>query len=179
MSHRCFPCSQPTYDNQAIQLVKLSGFSPIITTSSLKHENYLKTLGATHVVDRNLPPPLEVKKIANQSIPFVFDAIGDRSTQQAGLDILAPGGTLVTVLVEKVKAHDKTMLHVVALLTAPPHLKLLETLYGKKLSGWLAEGVIKVRESRDVWEAIRLMTFCDSPTELSLFPVVLRQYLQV
>ena len=98
---------------------------------------------------------------------------------QAGLDILAPGGTLVTVLVEKVKAQDKTIIHVMALLMAPPHLKLLETLYGKKLSGWLEEGVIKVSESRDVWEAIRLMTFCDSPTELNIFPVVWRQYLQV
>ena len=109
----------------------------------------------------------------------MFDAIGDGSTQQAGLDILEPGGTLVTVLAEKVKAQEKTMIHVVALLNAPPHLKLLETLYGKKLSGWLEEGVIKVSESRDVWEAIRLMTFCDSPTELNIFPVVWRQYLQV
>ena len=85
----------------------------------------------------------------------------------------------MTVLVGKVKAQDKTMIHVVALLMAPPHLKLLEMLYGKKLSGWLEEGVIKVSVSRDVWEAIRLMTFCDSPTELNIFPVVWRQYLQV
>ena len=86
---------------------------------------------------------------------------------------------MVTVLAEKVKAQDKTMIHVVALLNAPPHLKLLETLYGKKLSGWLEEGVIKVSESQNAWEAIRLMTFCDSPTELNIFPVVWRQYLQV
>ena len=51
------------------------------------------------------------------------------------------------------------MIHVVALLMAPPHLKLLETLYGKKLSGWLEEGVIKGSEPRDVWEAIWFMTF--------------------
>ena len=117
---------------------------------------YLKPLGATHVVDHNLPP-LEIKKIANQSIPF--DAIADRPTQQAGLNILAPGGTLVTVLAEKVKAQNKTMIHVAALLTAPPHLKLLETLSGKKLSGWLEEVVIKVSEPRDVWEAVKFMTF--------------------
>ena len=126
-----------------------------------------------------MPPLPEVKKVTSQSISFVFDAIGDGSTQQAGLDILAPDGTLVTVLAEKVKAEDKTMIHVVALLMAPPHVKLLETLYGKKLSGWLEEGVIKVSESRDAWEAIRLMAFCDSPTELNIFPVVWRQYLQV
>ena len=126
-----------------------------------------------------MPPLLEVKKITSQSIPFVFDAIGDGSTQQTGLDILAPGGTLVTVLAEKVQAQDKTMIHVVALLTAPPHLNLLETLYGKKLSGWLEESVIKVSESQNAWEAIRLMAFCDSPTELNIFPVVWRQYLHV
>ena len=57
------------------------------------------------------------------------------------------------------KAQEKTMIHVVALLAAPPHLRLLETLYGKKLSCWLEEGVIKEIEPRDVWEAIRFMTF--------------------
>ena len=65
----------------------------------------------------------------------------------------------LAVLAEKVKAQEKTMIHVVALLAGPPHLKLLETLHGKKLSGWMEEGVIKVSESRDVWEAIRFITF--------------------
>ena len=66
----------------------------------------------------------------------------------------------MTVLAEKVKVQDKTLNDTCCgIVGGPPHLKLLETLYGKKLSGWLEEGVIKVSESRDVWEAIRFMTF--------------------
>ena len=38
----------------AVQLAKLSGFLPIITTASLKHAESLKCLGATHVIDRNI-----------------------------------------------------------------------------------------------------------------------------
>ncbi|KAG8213339.1 chaperonin 10-like protein [Butyriboletus roseoflavus] len=34
--------------NYVIQLAKMSGFSPIITTAALKHTEYLKGLGATH-----------------------------------------------------------------------------------------------------------------------------------
>ena len=41
--------------SSVIQLAKLSGFSPIITTSSLAHADYLKSLGATYVLDRNAP----------------------------------------------------------------------------------------------------------------------------
>ncbi|HEV7737525.1 MAG TPA: hypothetical protein VGO47_09170, partial [Chlamydiales bacterium] len=38
--------------SSAIQLAKLSGFSPIATTASTHHTDYLKSLGATHVIDR-------------------------------------------------------------------------------------------------------------------------------
>ncbi|KAF8992247.1 hypothetical protein BDQ17DRAFT_1392881 [Cyathus striatus] len=64
-----------------VQLVKwFSGFAPIITTSSLKHESYLKSLGATHLIDRYLPLP---------SLPS--EAV------QAGYDLLANGGNICTV----------------------------------------------------------------------------------
>ena len=40
--------------DSAIQLAKLSGFSPIIVTASLHHAEHLEALGATHVIDRNV-----------------------------------------------------------------------------------------------------------------------------
>ncbi|EDR03259.1 uncharacterized protein LACBIDRAFT_253472 [Laccaria bicolor S238N-H82] len=127
-----------------IQLAKLSGFSPIITTSSVKHTEYLKSLGATHVVDRNSPLLAQIKDITTQPILFVYDAISERDTQQAGLDILAAGGTMVTVLpAVGSQVEGKEIIHVAGLLKAPAHLTLLETLYGTKLSGWLEEGTIK------------------------------------
>lgn len=126
-----------------IQFAKLSGFSPIVTTSSVKHTDYLKTIGATHVVDRNSSLLAQIKNITKQPIPFVYDAISERSTQQAGLDVLADGGTMVTVSPVDSQVEGKEAIHVVGLLTAPAHLKLLETLYSTKLSGWLEEGIIK------------------------------------
>ena len=51
-----------------IQLARIAGFSPIITTASAQHAEYLKSLGATHVFDRNV----DVKTIqAASSSPIV------------------------------------------------------------------------------------------------------------
>ncbi|CCO30218.1 Protein TOXD [Rhizoctonia solani AG-1 IB] len=36
----------------AVQLARIAGFSPIVTTASVKHEDFLKSLGATHIFDR-------------------------------------------------------------------------------------------------------------------------------
>ena len=52
-----------------IQFAKLSGFSPIITTASKHNETYLKSLGATHVIDRSIPLselPQAVKAITDK-----------------------------------------------------------------------------------------------------------------
>ncbi|KAH9919388.1 chaperonin 10-like protein [Fomitopsis serialis] len=63
-----------------IQLTKLAGFGPIITTASLRNAGYLKGLGATHILDRNLPDAgliAEVKKITSAPIKVVFDAVSE------------------------------------------------------------------------------------------------------
>lgn len=51
---------------------------------------------------------------------------------------------MVTVQPVGSQVEGKEALQVVGLLTAPAHLKLLETLYSTKLAGWLEEGTIKV-----------------------------------
>ncbi|KAJ3538747.1 hypothetical protein NM688_g6475 [Phlebia brevispora] len=93
-----------------IQLCKLSGFSPIIATASLKNEHYLKSLGATHVIDRNVPTsslPDIVKGITKEPIPIVYDTVSSEETQNAGYDILASDGTLLLVFQRVQVAEDK------------------------------------------------------------------------
>jgi NADPH:quinone reductase-like Zn-dependent oxidoreductase len=123
------------------------GLSPIITTASSKHEEFLKSLGATHVVDRNNPAALlrdEIEKIASAPIKHVFDAISSQETQQFGHDLLVPGGQLNIVVRQKItKADDKTILYVMGIRSIPEHRELLEIMYSK-LTGFLEDGVIVV-----------------------------------
>lgn len=84
-----------------IQLAKLSGFSPIITTASEHNDPLLKSFGATHVLSRNLSvSELEsaIKDIVGgKPIEIVYDAVSTAETQQLGWDVLGVGGSLVTV----------------------------------------------------------------------------------
>lgn len=86
----------------AIQLLKASGFGPIITTASKHNEEYCKSAGATHVIDYHEVPysefPAAVKKITPLPIPVVYDAVSTPDAQKAVWEILAPKGKLVTVL---------------------------------------------------------------------------------
>ncbi|GJE89865.1 zinc-binding alcohol dehydrogenase family protein [Phanerochaete sordida] len=80
-----------------IQFAKLSGFSPIITTASPHNEAYLKSLGATHVIDRSLPLAAHVRAITDKPVQYGYDAISLPETQDALYDLLAPGGRLLLV----------------------------------------------------------------------------------
>ncbi|OCH83896.1 GroES-like protein [Obba rivulosa] len=133
-----------------IQLAKLAGFSPIITTASLKNTQLLQSLGATHVLDRNLPSDallVEVAKIA-PTIDIVYDAISLTPTQNPAYDIVAPGGILVLVLPDQIDvakksaAPDKKVVNVYGNVNAPDRRKAGQSLYAK-LAALLEEGVIK------------------------------------
>ncbi|TFY50341.1 hypothetical protein EVG20_g11576 [Dentipellis fragilis] len=84
-----------------LQLLKLSGFSPIITTASARNEAYVRAAGATHVIDYQKTPYAElsgaVAQITSAPFPVVFDAIGFEDTQRAGWALVGPKGTLLTV----------------------------------------------------------------------------------
>ncbi|CAL1717235.1 unnamed protein product [Somion occarium] len=85
----------------AIQSARISGFSPIITTASPRNAEFVKSLGATHVLDRNLSHDdliAEVRKITSEPFRVIYDAVALPETQDVAYDILAPGGTLVLVL---------------------------------------------------------------------------------
>nr|VWP00646.1 ATP-dependent RNA helicase CshA (EC [Ganoderma boninense] len=85
-----------------IQFARLSGFSPIITTASLHNAPFLKSIGATHVLDRNLPNDeliAEATKLAGGPFEVVYDAISTLETRAAAYALTAQGGNLVTVAV--------------------------------------------------------------------------------
>lgn len=133
----------------AIQVAKLSGFSPIITTASPHNAAYLQGLGATHVLDRALSGDAlraAVKQITSAPIEFAYDAVSGADTQTAGYELLAPGGAIVIVLANAVpeakQTKDRKIEHVFGNVNAPQNRALGRSLYAK-LTGLLETGAIK------------------------------------
>lgn len=134
-----------------IQLAKLSGFSPLITTASPHNAAALKQLGATHVIDRNLPLSVllaEVSKITSAPVTTIYDAVSLPETQNAGYELLASGGTLVLVLQDAVdpakKTDDKRITNVFGNVNVPQNRAFGASLYSK-LTELIAQGSIRVR----------------------------------
>ncbi|KAF9527399.1 chaperonin 10-like protein [Crepidotus variabilis] len=146
----------------AIQLARLSGFTHIITTASPMHEHYLKSIGATEVIDWTLEVSAVVlsvaKIITSQPIGVVYDTIGtlSGSTAQLGIAIInhffavtGEKGVLVTTdllpaTAEKAKKHEAVELaQVHAAIDGVWNQKLVEIIYQEKLYGWLDEGLLK------------------------------------
>ncbi|KAH9947614.1 chaperonin 10-like protein [Amylocystis lapponica] len=99
-----------------LQLARLSGFGPIIATASLHNATLLKSLGATHVLDRHLSADAlraEIAKITSAPVETVYDAVSFPDTQLAAHRVLAPGGTLAIVLDDVIpkeeRSSDKTV----------------------------------------------------------------------
>ena len=132
----------------AIQLAKLAGFDPIITTASLKNTQALVKQGATHVVDRSLPQDAlvaEVQKITNKPIKVAFDSISSHETQNVSYKLLGPGGALLVDEQEEVEnvAADKRIVRVFANANLPATREVVASLF-PKLTALLEEGAIKV-----------------------------------
>ena len=133
----------------AIQLAKLSGFSPIISTASLKHAEYIKSLGATHVIDRTVSASAlasEINSITqNAPIKYIVDSISAPDTQQTAYDLLAPGGQVAVFDPIAVKTtKEKDILLIFGAIRHPNNIALLETFYHDNLERLLKEGAIKV-----------------------------------
>jgi hypothetical protein len=149
LSKKEFTCS---INHSAIQLAKLSGFSPIITTASLKHAESLKSIGATHVIDRSISTSTLVSEISritqDAPIKYAVDSISLPDTQQTAYDLLAHGGKLVIFLAPVAKTtEEKEVFPVSGILRDPSNIELLETFYHDNLERLLKEGAIKVRRS--------------------------------
>ncbi|CAE6502429.1 unnamed protein product [Rhizoctonia solani] len=111
-----FPANGPTADGKGVlilggsssvgqfglQLARIAGFSPIVTTASDQHVELLKSLGATHVFDRNVDVKT-IQSVFNTPVSLVFDAISTPATQDLAFDALTtpsptPGAHLAVVL---------------------------------------------------------------------------------
>ncbi|KAJ7104738.1 chaperonin 10-like protein [Mycena epipterygia] len=129
----------------ALELARLSGFSPIITTASLKHESFLKSLGATHVINRSLPDTEVVKAVAAlaPTLSVVFDTSSTKETVTLGFEILKES--------KKYSKGDKTLLQIIPISIAEAESEAINIYMGwatsaelySQLEGLLADGTIK------------------------------------
>jgi NADPH:quinone reductase-like Zn-dependent oxidoreductase len=129
-----------------IQVARLSGFSPIITTSSLKHEDYLKGLGATHVIDRNSEDVVGKIKalLPNGAVGVVYDAISMEETQKMAVQLSKADGKILLTLskIEGLDFGDRTTSHTFG--NVHDGRKIGIQLYSVLLN-YLQDGCIKVQ----------------------------------
>ncbi|KLO07406.1 GroES-like protein [Schizopora paradoxa] len=129
-----------------IQLLKLSGFSKIITTASLHNNDLLKSLGATYIVDRNANLAAEAKKLLeDEPVDLIYDTVGVKETQTQALELLAPGGQYLAaalIIVDKAEYPDKHFVQFVGGFRLPPYQALGKSLFSR-LHDLLASGAIK------------------------------------
>ncbi|KAJ3966172.1 chaperonin 10-like protein [Lentinula raphanica] len=136
----------------AIQIYKYLGFSTIITYASSKHTEYLKSLGATHIIDRTqvslstLPDAL--KSVTSQPIKNVYVASGIREGgEEAGYACLAHGGQLVVAIPvtkkqEDAEATGRRIYGVYGSAKIEPNIEFGKEMW-KNLPRLVDEGVIK------------------------------------
>ncbi|PAV16319.1 GroES-like protein [Pyrrhoderma noxium] len=131
-----------------IQFAKLSGFSPIIVTASLHNTDLLKSLGATHVVDRSVSDvPAEIRKaLGGSTTSLIFDTISLEETQTQAWSLLAHSGTLIITLQPQVddtaEGETRNLVHVFGSVHTPESRPLGEDLYSN-LTSLLENGSIK------------------------------------
>ena len=113
----------------------------------------VKRFGATHVVDRTLPPAAvvaEVQRLAGGLIELVYDAISLPETKNLGYEIAAPGGSLVIINPEFLDGHKMPEGRGVNVVTGLGVVSVPENReYGATLAveigRLLEQGLIKVR----------------------------------
>jgi NADPH:quinone reductase-like Zn-dependent oxidoreductase len=142
----------------AIQLARLSGFEKIVTSASAQHHDYLHSLGAHVVLDRNASGLVDFRKaLEGLQLEFVFDTIAIKGTQILGVSILqairTQGSRVVIVgsvdsdaqkLGESQEPHVKVQ-QIMGIALKPelrPIIKgLTDSLGGQ--DGWIAKGDFK------------------------------------
>lgn len=111
----------------------------------MHNEALVKSLGATHIIDRNADVFAEVKKIVSSPVEIIFDTISEKATQELAWEILAPGGTLLLVIepqVDRTKYPNKHIEYFIANFHVG-NRELGVSLYSK-LAQLFGEGVLKV-----------------------------------
>lgn len=118
-------------------MAKLSGFAPIIATASPHNESLVRSLGATHFVDRSLSEDVlcaAVSSIATSPLDIIYGTIGTPDTQRTAYYLLACGGTLVStvpvVLGAEVLEEGKRAIQVKGSVYIPSHQNKAAALFG-------------------------------------------------
>ncbi|KAG8691261.1 hypothetical protein FRC12_021905 [Ceratobasidium sp. 428] len=70
-----------------IQMARIAGFSPIITTASSTHVETLKALGATHVLERTVSAAT-IHGVLNKPLKLAVDTVSSAETQLFALKVL-------------------------------------------------------------------------------------------
>ncbi|KAI0819843.1 GroES-like protein [Trametes gibbosa] len=132
-----------------IQFARLSGFTPIITTASLHNSEMLRSLGATHILDRKLPAETlskNAREIAGGYLEVVYDAISLPETLEVAYSATAPDGDLVVVLqnpIPGMEENSKKRVHVAhGWFSSPVNHAISQSLLAK-LPELLEKGEIK------------------------------------
>ncbi|KAH9921193.1 GroES-like protein [Epithele typhae] len=138
----------------AIQCARMNGFSSIVTTASSKHADWLKSLGATHVIDRALSEVDTLAELAkftaDTPVTLAFECVEGSVTERLAYQGLSLGGGLVCVnpmlnpaetFAEVKKDRDgKKVVKVFAELKLVPENVTVGVEAYKHVSAWLADG---------------------------------------
>ncbi|CCO37916.1 Zinc-type alcohol dehydrogenase-like protein SAR2277 OS=Staphylococcus aureus (strain MRSA252) GN=SAR2277 PE=3 SV=1 [Rhizoctonia solani AG-1 IB] len=131
----------------AIQLARIAGFSPIVTTASVKHEGFLKSVGATHIFDRDVDAKT-VQSAFPSPVALVVDAISASSTQELAYEVLTtpspvPGAHLALVLpladsVKEKNSGNQVTVH--SVLGISHMLRDLSVPFWQSIGQWIKDG---------------------------------------
>ncbi|KAH7334755.1 GroES-like protein [Rhizoctonia solani] len=130
-----------------IQLARIAGFSPIVTTASNQHTEFLKSLGATHVFNRHVNARA-IQAAFTTPVSLVVDSISTPSTQSLAFDILTtpspvPGAHLSIVLpvadsIKEKNADDKVNVHLVY--GSSHNFRDLSVPFWQNIGQWIKDG---------------------------------------
>lgn len=133
----------------AIQLARLAGFSTIAATSSSQHTEYLKSLGATHIFDRDVDAKT-IQSVFSAPVALAFDSIATVPTQSLAFEVLttppaAPNARLSLVRApdESIKSRnteEKVAIH--SVFASPSLFKEISVPLWGNLGRWIEQGKI-------------------------------------
>jgi NADPH:quinone reductase len=158
--------SQSSYANQTLvvlggnsdtgrfglQLARLAGFGKIIAVASANSTGILKSLGATHVIDRHLEETdisRQIQEIAgSDGVKYVYNTFDSKVEFAVSILSEKEKGVVATIVppapVDEAKAGKKSDTYEVKMV--PGFLSLAPTIcawYNDSIASWVREGVIK------------------------------------
>ncbi|CAE6502423.1 unnamed protein product [Rhizoctonia solani] len=130
-----------------IQLARIAGFSPIVTTASAQHTESLESLGATHVFDRNADAKT-IQSVFATPVSLAFDAISVASTQELAYEVLTtpspvPGAhlSIVQLAADSIKGKNSDNKVTVHNVYGSSHLfRDLSVPFWQNIGQWIKDG---------------------------------------